>query len=322
MTRAKRGLYLTSAVDYGGARKKKLSQFLVELESFGFTLHTSSPKQNSEMGNYGLGTKQNKEANYDDWQRLLPVKFSFTQLKLFERDPYQYWIEYILKIPQKGKDIFSFGSTLHLTLQQFFLLVKQRAGIRQQDLFGQPVDKKSAPVSWEELLNLYQKNWIDDWFPTRQRHDEFFDRGKKALKDFYQQYLKDLPVPKYLEQPFSLRIPDEESGEVYTLIGKIDRVDQINSGIEIIDYKTGQGKTLKTLSADDKQQLLIYQLAAEQTLHEKVEKLTFYYLETGDLATFVGTKKDLDNLQKKIIKIIREIRSADWPPEQKSNFQY
>jgi len=222
MTRAKRGLYLTSAVDYGGARKKKLSQFLVELESFGFTLHTSSPKQNSEMGNYGLGTKQNKEANYDDWQRLLPVKFSFTQLKLFERDPYQYWIEYILKIPQKGKDIFSFGSTLHLTLQQFFLLVKQRAGIRQQDLFGQPVDKKSAPVSWEELLNLYQKNWIDDWFPTRQRHDEFFDRGKKALKDFYQQYLKDLPVPKYLEQPFSLRIPDEESGEVYTLIGKIE----------------------------------------------------------------------------------------------------
>ncbi|MBN1779083.1 MAG: UvrD-helicase domain-containing protein [Candidatus Buchananbacteria bacterium] len=317
MTRAKQGLYLTSAVDYGGARKKKLSQFLVELGNFGLKLADEASQAEKQMGSYGLG--QNQIVVDDDWQRMLPTKFSFTQIKLFERDPYQYWLDYILKIPQKGKNIFSFGSTLHLTLQQFFLMVRQRSSAQQQDLFGNTLSKSEkqteVKVSLDELLNLYQKNWIDDWYQSRSEHDDFFERGKKALKDFYKDYQKTLPIPKFLEQPFSLRIPDEESGEIYTLIGKIDRVDQMNSGIEIIDYKTGQGKTEATLSADDKQQLLIYQLAAQQTLNERVEKLTFYYLETGNKVSFLGSQKELDNLQKKIVKIIREIRSAKWPPE-------
>jgi DNA helicase-2/ATP-dependent DNA helicase PcrA len=38
MTRAKQGLYLTSAADYGGARHKKISKFLVELQDLGLKL--------------------------------------------------------------------------------------------------------------------------------------------------------------------------------------------------------------------------------------------------------------------------------------------
>jgi RecB family exonuclease len=49
-----------------------------------------------------------------------------------------------------------------------------------------------------------------------------------------------LPFPKYLETPFTLDI--NADGEVYKITGKIDRIDQLNGGVEIIDYKTGARK--------------------------------------------------------------------------------
>lgn len=320
MTRAKRGLYLTSAADYGGQRKKKPSRFLAELQNLGFKLNVEQSASAKTAKNYQLGRQQRVEVEPEDLARMLPTKFSFSQLNLFRYDPYQYWLDYILKIPQKGKDIFSFGTSLHSTLQQFFLLVKQRSAAAQQDLFGQAVTKKStvskAQVSLKELLELYENNWVDDWYPSRERHDEFFARGKKALQEFYKAYEKELPQPKYLEQPFNLRLQDPASGEIYTLLGKIDRVDVLNGGIEIIDYKTGQTKG--KLSPEDKDQLLIYQLAAQQALGEKVERLTFYYLESGSKAQFLGSEKELENLKKKIIELINQIRSMTWPPPKKS----
>ena len=79
------------------------------------------------------------------------------------------------------------------------------------------------------------------------------------MTEFYKTIAKDIPVPKYLERPFNLKIKD--SGEEYTIKGVIDRIDELDGGIEIIDYKTGQGRTEKTFKAEDKEQLLIYQLA-------------------------------------------------------------
>jgi CRISPR/Cas system-associated exonuclease Cas4 (RecB family) len=68
------------------------------------------------------------------------------------------------------------------------------------------------------------------------------------------------------------------------------------------------------LDTDSKEQLLIYQLAASQQLGEKVEKLTYYYLEENSRVSFVGSEKDLENLKKKIVDTIAEIKNYDWPP--------
>ena len=87
-----------------------------------------------------------------------------------------------------------------------------------------------------------------------------------------------MPLPKLLETPFNFNLRGE-AGENYTIVGKIDRVDPLNSsprfggeagGAEIIDYKTGQGKTEATLDTDDKQQLLIYQLVTRHRLEQRV----------------------------------------------------
>ena len=165
----------------------------------------------------------------------------------------------------------------------------------------------------EEFLAIYEKTWIDDWYASRKEHDEYKQKGKKALTEFYKKIEKDIPVPKYLERPFNLKIEDD--GDEYTIKGVIDRIDHLNGGIEIIDYKTGQGRTEKNFSAEDKEQLLIYQLAATQVLGEKVENLSFYYVEVGNKVSFLGTEKELKAIEKKIINTIKEIKKGKFPPK-------
>ena len=312
MTRAKKGLYFTSAADYGGQRQKKLSPFLMELAQFGLSLDQKATEATaSKFIRAARGTISSPTAQFN---HLVPKRFSFSQLNAFVQCPYHYWLEYILRIPQRGKNIFSFGSTMHNTLQQFFMQVRERSHVGQQDLFGEK-KKDDAPkpkVSFDELLTIYEQCWIDDWYDNRQQHDDYKTKGKKMFKEFYADYEKTLPVPKYLETPFSLHVDDAASGQRYTVVGKIDRVDKFNSGVEIIDYKTGQPK--ESIDADDKRQLLIYQLAAQQHLGETVEQLTYYYLEEGGIRrSFVAKEKDLENLKAWIMTTIADIKATKFP---------
>jgi len=315
MTRSKRGLFFTTALDYGGQRKKKVSRFLTELRQFGFLVKDNKKPDKSE----GMLAKRTKkiraEISEQDLENVIPSRFSFTQFRAFGNCPYQYRFAHILRVPVRGKAQFSFGKTIHATLQQFFDLVRQRTGVEQIDLFGNKISGKNnkPKVSLEELLAIYENTWIDDWYTSQKEQDEYKQKGRKALTEFYKRIAKDIPIPKYLERSFNLKIKDEE-GE-YTIKGVIDRIDSLEGGIEIIDYKTGQGRTKETLKAEDKEQLLIYQLAAEQVFKEKVKNLSFYYIESGNIVSFLCTEKDLENIRKKIIRIIREIKKGKFPPK-------
>ncbi|MAF13397.1 MAG: hypothetical protein CMI53_00685 [Parcubacteria group bacterium] len=314
MTRAKQGLFFTTAADVGGQRRKKISQFLTELSGMGLKIQDGKEVKNEDELIIEQTKKVGSEITDEELEKAIPSRFSFTQLRAFENCPYQYRFAHILRVPIRGKSVFSFGKTIHATLQQFFDLVRQKTGVEQIDLFSnQPLDTDKPQVSLDELLDIYENTWIDDWYANRKDHDDYKQKGKKALTEFYKEIEKDIPVPKFLERPFNLKL--ETDGQEFSIRGVIDRIDKLDDGIEIIDYKTGQGRTQKTFKTEDKEQLLIYQLAAEQVLGEKVNNLTFYYVEAGNKVSFLGSDKDLEAMKKKIIKTIQEIRKGKFPPK-------
>ncbi len=311
VTRAKQGLYFTSAEDYGGTTKKKLSRFLIELQEQGFKLSSKAKP---------LGQPLDKEEpiialeEESEFQPAIPKKFSFTQFKDFKTCPYQYRFRHILDIPTPGKPQISFGRTIHLTLENFFRLVKAKKENPQPNLFGSFGQNQTQKTegSWEELLEIYRQSFIDDWYPDRQTKQQYQKKGREMLKNFYQRYQEEKPKVERLEFPFCLRIG--EGDEEIALVGKIDRVDRVESGIKIIDYKTGESKgSPEKLSLDDKTQLLIYQLAARELIGEKIKELAVYYLEKDHEMTFLGTDKELEELEKKITKIFQEIKESNFP---------
>ncbi len=305
MTRAKTGLYFSSADDYGGARKKRLSRFLAELEERGLKLAKGAEKSEEDLS----PAKKERPAGADNGAAYLPPsRFSFTQLKAFENCPYQYRFAHILKVPARGKPQFSFGRTMHLTLQRFFQEVNRRKNSRQPDLFGQSAGQPEE-VKWEDLRKIYQESFIDDWYPDKKTKEDFFKKGEDILKVFFQKYSAEKPEVKNLEYPFSLRIGE---GGRYIIRGVIDRIDEAGGKIRIVDYKTGNAKD--KLSAEDKEQLLIYQIAARRVMKEEAAELVFYYLDNNREVSFLGNDKELGKVEDKIIATIEEIKKGDFPP--------
>jgi len=331
ITRAKQAIYFTSADDYGGQRKKKLSRFLIELGYKGENAKKSEHVEPNAMAHFVLPTRHafgtgsphpNPSVRHSIVApQYLPEHFSFSQLAAFQKCPLQYKFAFILKVPTKGKAVFSFGKTMHNTLYEFLKQASEKNNSEQENLFGEKtIVKKDKENDFEILSHLYEKNWLDEWYESKKQKEEYHKLGKRILKDFYDDFIKNTPnilkvsgVPA-LELPFNLKIGG------YTLYGVVDRIDQTDDGITIIDYKTGQSKD--KLDVDTKEQLLIYQIAAKEVLHLEPKHLAYYYLEDGKKLSFLGTDNELENQKTKIIEEIEKIKNSEFEPTPGWQCQY
>ncbi|MEK7496334.1 MAG: ATP-dependent DNA helicase [Patescibacteria group bacterium] len=295
MTRAKYGLYFSYAEDYFGKQQRKPSRFLYEL---GLVKdETSRVKSASVSPSQEVATVKPTSVNYK-----IPESFSFSSISSYLKCPLEYKYRYLLKIPAPGNAYLSFGSSMHKTLELFMKLWQGKLASRQLGLFGEA--KLSGQIelpTFKELLKFYDDSWIDDWYESKTQRAEYKERGKEQLKNFYDKFKADNPQPKYLEQFFKLRFGD------YKFSGKIDRMDVGISGLTIIDYKTSE-KPPKTFAKVDKDQLLIYQLAAQEFFREKVAGCKYYYLHPNTFSDlFLGTPEELEDLRARYLAVIKDI---------------
>ncbi|MDD4333762.1 MAG: ATP-dependent DNA helicase [Candidatus Pacebacteria bacterium] len=316
LTRAKRGLFLTWANDYGGKQLKKPSRFLIESKLID---GKEAEKQKIVKGSFCF-TKQfngfRKESNETisiKYDKFLPSHFSFSQLVAFQSCPLQYKYSHILKIQSKGKPSFSFGKTIHNTLCRFVSLDAQVFDSEQKHLFRKDEkERKKANLSLEDLLRVYDEEWIDAWFDSKEHKEEYREKGKGILINFYKEFIErdssilSMQNELALEKVFSLNLKG------YKFVGAIDRIDTINNEVEIIDYKTGNAK--KTLATSDKFQLEIYNLAARKVFNLKPDKLTYYYVEDGKYLSFKPKENSVEKTEEKILNIIEKIKRSNFKP--------
>ncbi|MEA3463713.1 MAG: UvrD-helicase domain-containing protein [Patescibacteria group bacterium] len=348
MTRAKQSLYFSWAEDYGGARKKKPSRFLMECGLVRENTKTQKHKNTKTQKHKNIYPpklqRRQTKTTVVDFQRAkihkqeseniaiqIPNYFSYTQLAAFSNCPYQYRFAHVLKVPRQGKAVFSFGKTMHLTLQKAFELVNEKKGMGQADLFGEDANPPApllasggAKIDFNEILQLYKQSWIDDWYESKSQKDKYKKKGKEILKEFYQKHKDNWPNAIFLEKGFNIKLGEAEGevcpeGEVCeprlqgTIRGMIDRIDEADGQIKIIDYKTGKAKD--KLSFNEKEQLLIYQLAAQDLFKQEIKSLAFYYLDNNSEIEFLGSENELEKVKQKIITVIKEIKKAEFLPK-------
>ncbi|MEK7212998.1 MAG: ATP-dependent DNA helicase [Patescibacteria group bacterium] len=321
VTRAKDRLYLLSASDYGGQRNKKASRFLEEL---GFVTQRTATPPNLPLERGGgqpfpLSKGEYKGVCRPEEEKAkfvfeLPEKFSFSQIKSYRTCPYQYKLANVLKVPTKGSGVFSFGQSMHATLQKFYGRVQELNQVEQGSLFGTvqkaAIQKGEIKVpELDELLKIYEVCWIPDWYKDKKQREGYFKKGQEILRAFYKSHTGKWTVPVALESYFKIRIGK------YILSGRIDRVDQLPDGkLEIIDYKTGRAK--EKVTGEDKDQLLIYQIALLQLPEYKnigePGQLTYYYLNDDVKISFLGEDKELAKVEEEIVEILDKIHSLDF----------
>ncbi|MBI4426566.1 MAG: UvrD-helicase domain-containing protein [Candidatus Kerfeldbacteria bacterium] len=307
MTRAKVGLFLTAAEDYGGQRVKKPSRFLYEL---GF-IQASPPRRPKGLAQLEPQPRQPVDAAD---VRFVGSKYSFSALRSYEKCPWQFRYAYVLKVPVGGNALLSFGESMHRTLQRFFEVVQERRAAKQADLFGSspPPTTSQSPVSLDELLQLYDESFVDEWYESEQQRDQFRVRGRESLKRFYEQQAAKLPAVVGLEQDFNLKL------DRFTITGKMDRVDLLGlhpaahqRTVGIVDYKSGRSRDM---DSTDRYQLLIYALAAQDPniLNAKVQRLSYYFLDDGVEREVPISDAELEKTKAWITTVAEKIQSGNF----------
>ena len=290
LTRAKERVYITSAEEYGGARAKKVSRFIDELALGERELTTQNAM-------HELTSDGSKDRLITLGPSLpIPKTFSFTQLVAYGHCPLQYKCAHVLKIPVQGSGSLSFGKTMHGTLQTFFerWMERQNNGM--------------ILVSWDELQSFYAQKWVDEWYESSEQRNAYRAAGLDQLRSYYDTLIHERPRPLFVEHGFTLNIGD------VALKGRVDRIDEVEGGVEIIDYKTGTPKTKKDLNAQDKMQLMLYQLAARDIFGLEPARLTFHYLKDNTRVSFLAKEKQLEALRDTIGSQIQTIRARLFDP--------
>ncbi len=288
MTRAREHLYITYSHQYEGNKKWRASLFVDEVLNSG----VARPVAHEEDSDAIQKLKEFKAPKVSLFKpkEVVSKRFSYTQLDTFGVCPLKYSYNYLYKVPVPPTHTFSFGSSVHGTLNDFY-----------QNL------KSGKEVSLKLMKELYEKNWIPNGYESVEHEQIRKEKGWEVLENFYKSNSDPWASPAFLERPFNLKIND------YYLTGRIDRIDKLPDGTyEVIDYKTGRLKD--SIDIDKDLQLSIYALACKNVFKLNVSKLSLYYLEDNEKLSTTRNEKQLAELEDRILEVIEQIRKSDFAP--------
>src|SRR3989339_29872 len=287
MTRAQKYLFLTYSIDYGGRRESTPSGYLNEI---GITTQKVSPTELSaarQNSLFGMASTFRDPLALEP-RSFVPYVLSYSQIDKYETCPLQYKCAYVLRIPTLPNSALSFGSTIHDTLRDFHT--------------KKTFDKN---VTYEDLMEMYKNNWQPLGYLEAEHREQRFEDGKDILRRYFEKHTNEEIKHKALEKNFNIKIGDVK------FTGRIDRMDDLGDGkVEIVDYKTGQAKSQKEVDKDE--QVTTYAIAAKEAFGLEAEKLSLYFVESGEKISTTRTQEQLDAMKDKIRLIIEKMKRGDF----------
>lgn len=239
------------------------------------------------------------------------MPLSYSQLNLFRRCPRQYEFACVKKLPRQISAGESFGSSVHNTLKQWGereQSYKLQAVSDQLAMFENSEAASSLPLTANSLLELWHTKFITEGYESKAAADFARTRGEKLMEQFFAWWQSADRTVVTIETGFTISIED-------TIIsGRFDRVEQLEDGLHVIDYKTGKPRSQDKVDAD--LQLSIYALAAEKEFQKPCLKLTLLFLDEDEV-TIRETERNtsqLNDAKKQILSICEQIESKDFHP--------
>ena len=267
MTRAKKALYITGSADHGGKRAKKPSRFITEATNF---VPSKLDKSSAALTLSGFKPNDNLKKNlaFNPTQKYFDEKgwihLSANQVADYIRSPKEFWYFDVLQLPKGPFHSLIYGSAIHAAIEYYYSRV-----VRDQK------------VKLKELHTIFDNCWKSEGFVSYQHEQLRRKRGKEVLSEFFQREEQKKDFPKWVEKPFTLRLPEVKM----VIRGRYDAVFDRNGEIEISDFKTGEVKDEKSAQKKlkDSIQMAIYALSWQKLHKNQVNFLSLNFLEKSIL---------------------------------------
>jgi DNA helicase II / ATP-dependent DNA helicase PcrA len=217
------------------------------------------------------------------------LSLSASDLTLYLTCPLKYKFARVFGIPQEPTINQRFGILMHNVLERFH---------------------KEPPEEGDELraLNrLFEAGWRRGGFGKSDDEMQYRDRGKEALRLYWERERVSEAEPVWLERKFDFKIADHH------VRGRVDRVDRLADGAyELIDYKTGERKTEAELDSD--LQLALYRLAAREAWDIEAAYASYDYVLDADKVAAPTKPDDAERVERTVVTVGEGVLSQDFEP--------
>jgi len=291
MTRAKEELYLTSAVDYGGARLRRISQFVIE--ALGEQVKEKEKQKVSafeEIKRFAPEKKSVKSRPQGILQEEL-LNLSFYQIDDYLSCPLKYKYVHILRVPIMEHHTVIYGRAMHKAVTQYF----------QAKIAGKEMELA-------QLLNAFKESFDPQGFLDAKHQAERFRIGQEALIRFFNEEEKLKSHPLFIEKDFSFSFENNK------IRGRFDRIDKEEDAEVIIDFKTSELNKQKDADKRTKEslQLVLYSLAFWNIFGHLPKRVELHFLESGLIGSDTKNEQDLENVKDKIREVSCGIRKRNF----------
>jgi DNA helicase-2/ATP-dependent DNA helicase PcrA len=230
----------------------------------------------------------------EEWVALPAVRWSqqislsASAIESYNTCPLRFKLERDWNIPGETPAALQYGAAVHLALKAYYdgIMAGRKPtleGLLQS--FADSMD--TASIADPHQANLYRM------------------QGRVHLTAFYQSRNGEEPKAIATERWFEIKVED------VIVRGRMDRIDEVEGGVHVCDYKTGKPKDDR--AAEKSLQLGIYALAARES-GMNAASLSFHNLEDNTVVTTTRTSADLVQIKEEIVEVARRIRSGDFEP--------
>jgi len=327
MTRARDELILCHAADYGGARARRVSPFVLEALDLptaagvpGAGARAASPTERLA----GFAAVAPPAASIEG-PITEPLSLSFYQIDDYLTCPLKYKYAHVLRVPLAPHHAIIYGAALHKAVQLFHLR-----------------HAKGYVMSEAELDEVFESAWSNEGFVSRDHEEARLEAGRAAPRRFRAaQLAPDAVIPTYVEREFSFSLGGDR------VRGRWDRVDIEPAGersgpvadtgpgmpasadvvsptlgmlgperVTITDYKSSDVRdpAKARQRARESLQLQIYAMGFEAMTGRLPDAVALHFLESGLIGRVPVDPGRLAKARDKIVRAAGGMRARDYTP--------
>jgi DNA helicase-2/ATP-dependent DNA helicase PcrA len=324
MTRARDELILTHAADYGGARARRVSPFVLEALDLPAAAAVPGagvvpPSAEERLATFAAVDRPVEAARGPIEE---PLSLSFGQIDAYLTCPRKYQYAHVLRVPVAPHHALVYGSALHKVVQLFHH--RHARGHVMSEL---------------ELDEVLESAWSNEGFVSRQHEEQRLATARASLRRFREEQLGPTAViPTYVEREFSFMLAGDR------IRGRWDRVDiqpvdgpppeareagprpsadHVTPTLEMLgrehvtitDYKSSDVRdpVRARQRARESLQLQIYAMGYEAMTGRLPDEVALHFLDSGLIGKVDVDPKRLAKARAKMATAAAGIRAREYP---------